>query len=47
MYDYFSVFLDSAYDVFTQFAVTPIFGAFLLSVIVFGIIGIVLRLVKL
>lgn len=47
MYDYFSVFLDGAYDAFTKFVVSPIFGAFLLSVLVFGIIGFVLRLVKL
>lgn len=47
MYDYFSVFLDGAYDAFTQFAVSPIFGAFLLSVLVFGIISIILRFCKL
>lgn len=47
MYDYFSVFLDAAYEVFTEIAVTPVFGAFLMSVLVFGIISFVLRLVKL
>ena len=47
MYDYFSVFLDGVYDAFTKFAVSPIFGAFLLSALVFGIISVVLRLCKL
>lgn len=47
MYEYFSVFLDGAYDAFTKFAVSPIFGAFLLSVLLFGIISVVLRLCKL
>lgn len=47
MYDYFSVFLDGAYEIFTEIAVTPVFGAFLMSVMVFGIISFVLRLVKL
>lgn len=47
MYDYFSIFLDGAYDAFTKFAASPIFGAFLLSVLVFGIISFVLRLCKL
>lgn len=47
MYDYFSVFLDGAYEVFTEIVVTPVFGAFLISVMVFGIISFVLRLVKL
>lgn len=47
MYDYFSVFLDAMYDAFIKFAVSPIFGAFLLSVLVFGIISFVLRLCKL
>lgn len=47
MYDYFSVFLDGAYEVFTEIAVTPVFGAFLISVMVFGIISIVLRMAKL
>lgn len=47
MYDYFSIFLDGAYDAFIKFAESPIFGAFLLSVLVFGIISFVLRLCKL
>lgn len=47
MYDYFSIFLEGAYDAFTKFAVSPVFGAFLLSVLVFGIISIVLRMCKL
>lgn len=47
MYEYFSILLDCAYDAFTKFAVSPVFGAFLLSVLVFGIISIVLRVCKL
>jgi hypothetical protein len=47
MFEYFSIFLDGAYDAFVKFALSPIFGAFLLSVLVFGIISFVLRMCKL